>query len=237
MNTDNMAVSGETIDYGPCAFIDAYDPETVFSSIDSRGRYAFGNQPGIAQWNLARFAETLLPLLDSEPQRAIDQAMSVIQNFPALFAEKWTARLRAKLGWLEEEPDDLPLAKEFLDWLTRHSLDYTNSFRRLAAMPLDDADFAAWHSRWQQRRERGIGNDPERRQRADALMRSHNPSVIPRNHRVEEVLSAAVDEGELEPLERLLAALQQPYEDRPEFDTYREPPPSNACRYRTFCGT
>lgn len=242
MNTDNMAVSGETIDYGPCAFIDVYDPATVFSSIDTRGRYAFGNQPGIAQWNLARLAETLLPLIDSDTQRAVDQAMPVIQGFPAVFQEKWTNRLRGKLGWLEAEPGDLALAKEFLDWLARQRLDYTNTLRQLsetppAEAPFTEPEFVAWHERWLQRRERGISADPDRRQQADALMRASNPSRIPRNHRVEEALAAAVDDGELEPLERLLAALQQPYDDRPEFDAYRDPPPPSSCGYRTFCGT
>jgi uncharacterized protein YdiU (UPF0061 family) len=269
MNTDNMAVSGETIDYGPCAFLDTYDPATVFSSIDSRGRYAFGNQPGIAQWNLARLAEALLPLLDSDTKRAVDLAMDVIQGFPAAFEARWTERLRAKLGWLGAEPNDLALAKEFLDLLARHSQDYTNAWRQLtettsgadrsatdssaadrsaanlgtahlgaaATAAFEHPEFAEWLSRWHDRRTRGVQEDPERLQQANALMRSHNPRVIPRNHRVEEALAAAVDEGELEPLERLLAALQQPYDEVSEFNTYREPPPPTACAYRTFCGT
>ncbi len=243
MNTDNMAVSGETIDYGPCAFLDSYDPATVFSSIDTRGRYAFGNQPGIAQWNLARLAETLLPLLDSDTKRAVELAMEVIQGFPTLFQEKWTARLRAKLGWLGAEPSDLALAKEFLDWMTRKQSDYTNTFRNLADSTFADAtlsadpEFSDWRARWLERRERFTQGNPELIQQADSLMRSNNPSVIPRNHRVEEVLAAAVEDGELEPLERLLAALEQPYEDRSEFAAYREPPPPSACGYQTFCGT
>ena len=287
MNTDNMAVSGETIDYGPCAFIDTYDPATVFSSIDTRGRYAFGNQPGIAQWNLARLAETLLPLLDADTQRAVELAMEVIQGFPALFQEKWTNQLRAKLGWLGAEPGDLELAKQFLDRMTRLQSDYTNSFRRLTelsratvtsepvqvepvqaepvrsepvrsepvrsepvrsepvrlgsavsdAMTLDEPEFARWHARWLERRTRGDQGDPERLRQANERMYSSNPSIIPRNHRVEEALAAAVDEGELEPLDRLLAALQQPYDDSPAWAAYREPPPSTACGYRTFCGT
>lgn len=238
MNTDNMAVSGETIDYGPCAFMDAYDPETVFSSIDHGGRYAYGNQPGIGQWNLARFAETLLPLLDPSPQAAIEAATDVLNQFPARFEGYWLTGMRKKLGLQTEEAADDELVRSLLDWMRAARADFTNTFSDLSA---DDAPageayrdgaFQTWYARWQDR----LGRDGRSKVSAGALMRAANPCVIPRNHRVEEALAAA-DRDDLSVLHRLLAVLASPYERDPAVAPYRDPPPADQCGYRTFCGT
>jgi uncharacterized protein YdiU (UPF0061 family) len=234
LNTDNVAVSGETIDYGPCAFMSAYDPATVFSSIDGGGRYAYGNQPNITQWNLARFAETLLPLLDPDPERAVAAATEVLNEFPSRFEAYWLAGMRKKLGLRTAEDGDAGLVQGLLDWMLKARADFTNTLRDLSAAGLpagekyEDADFRAWYARWQER----LG---ESETAAFELMRRVNPAVIPRNHRVEEALAAA-ERDELAPLHRLLAALASPYEDRVEFADYREPPADDRS-YRTFCGT
>ncbi|WP_435008012.1 protein adenylyltransferase SelO [Tundrisphaera lichenicola] len=234
MNTDNVAISGETIDYGPCAFMNAYDPGTVFSSIDSGGRYAYGNQPNIVQWNLARLAETLLPLIDSEPEKAIEKATEILEGFPAVYERYWLAGMRKKLGIETEEARDVELVKSLLNWMQKARADFTNTFRDLSAGEVlaggryGDADFQTWHARWQER----IGGDGA----AYALMRSVNPAVIPRNHRVEEALSAAEEHDDLSVMHRLLEALASPYEAREGFDEYREPPADEG-GYRTFCGT
>ncbi len=238
MNTDNMAISGETIDYGPCAFMNAYHPDTVFSSIDHAGRYAYGNQPAIAQWNLARFAETLLPLIAPEQKEAIAMATEVLNQYPALFEQYWLAGMRAKLGLLNEEAGDLELVQSLLDWMQQAAADFTNTFRDLSADELpsgdryEDPDFRAWHSRWQLRR----GRESRPSTLAHAAMRGVNPAVIPRNHRVEEALAAAEDHDDLSVLHRLLAALATPYEARADNVPYQEPP-ADECGYRTFCGT
>jgi uncharacterized protein YdiU (UPF0061 family) len=238
MNTDNMAVSGETIDYGPCAFMNAYDPATVFSSIDEAGRYAYGNQPAIAQWNLARFAETLLPLLDADPDKAVEMAMGVLNDFPARFDSYWLAGMRKKLGLQTDEADDGELVRALLDWMQKSQADFTNTFRDLSSAepPADcryrDPDFQAWQTRWHARQ----GRDGRPLESAHALMRTVNPAVIPRNHRVEEALAAAEERDDLSVLHRLLSALASPYDDRPELAEYRDPPPDDAS-YRTFCGT
>jgi uncharacterized protein YdiU (UPF0061 family) len=238
MNTDNMAVSGETIDYGPCAFMNAYDPATVFSSIDRSGRYAYRNQPAIAQWNLARFAEALLPLLDPDSDKAVAIASAALNEFPAAFEGYWLAGMRRKLGLQAEEAGDRELAQALLDWMHKAKADFTNTFRDLSAEDTPagdryaDPDFRAWYTRWQERLDRKAGPKAS----AYALMRSVNPAVIPRNHRVEEALSAAADRDDLSVLHDLLAALASPYEDRPEMAKYREPP-ADECGYRTFCGT
>lgn len=237
MNTDNVAVSGETIDYGPCAFMNAYDPTTVFSSIDSAGRYAYGNQPNITQWNLARFAEALLPLIDADQKIAIAAATEVLEEFPAVFERYWLAGMRAKLGLRTEEEADAELVQSLLGWMHKSHADFTNTFRDLSselAPPggkYDDADFRAWHARWQERLARE-GQSPAA---AAALMRSVNPAVIARNHRVEDALAAAEERNDLEPLHSLLAALAAPYEDAADAK-YREAP-ADECGYRTFCGT
>lgn len=239
MNTDNMALSGETIDYGPCAFMNTYDPATVFSSIDHQGRYAFGNQPYIAQWNLARLAETLLPLLHTDSDRSLAVAEEAIQGFAARFQGYWLAGMRKKLGLFTEEPDDAALAQDLLNWMQQTRADYTNTFRGLAAQagneasPSVDAVFATWVNRWQQRLQR----QPQRLDEARQLMLSHNPAYIPRNHQVEAALAAAVKNGDLSVLRRLLAVLAEPYKEVPEHAEFSMPPPASEEDYQTFCGT
>jgi uncharacterized protein YdiU (UPF0061 family) len=238
MNTDNMAISGETIDYGPCAFMDAYDPKTVFSSIDHDGRYAYGNQPYIAQWNLVRFAETLLPLIDADQDKAIARAKEVIEDFPAVYEGHWLAGMRKKLGLGSAEDGDKELVQSLRDWMEKSNADFTNTFRDLSADALphadryEDAEFRAWHTRWQDRLSRE-GRSPAA---VSADMRSVNPAVIPRNHRVEDALAAASDRDDLEPLGELLAVLASPFELSPGMSRYAEPQPAG-CGYRTFCGT
>jgi serine/tyrosine/threonine adenylyltransferase len=244
MNTDNMALSGETIDYGPCAFMDGYDPATVFSSIDRRGRYAFANQAGIAQWNLARFAETLLPLLDPEPEAALTMAEAAIHGFPAMFGRYWRAAMGAKLGFAADEPGDVDLVDSLLAWMHGVGADYTNTFRDLASRNCVDAPatvnpafqdpaFTAWHLRWRERLNRQ-GDDIDA---AVRRMRAANPAVIPRNHRVEEAIAAAVGFGNLDPAHRLLEVLADPYDSSLEDSDYRRPAPPDQHVYQTFCGT
>jgi uncharacterized protein YdiU (UPF0061 family) len=266
MNTDNMAISGETIDYGPCAFVEAYDPAAVFSSIDGHGRYAFGNQPDIAGWNLARLAETLLPLLSEDQEKAIAMATEVLVAFPVQYRRYLLRGQRAKLGLRRDKPEDdgadTALAQDWLSLLHDERVDFTLGWRRLADAAAGDeaplrALFAdakglgteglgtealdAWLARWRARcaSEDGAGNDSAMTGIARATaMRSVNPMVIARNHRVEEALAAASNDGNLEPFERLLAALRRPYDEAPELAPYAEPAPAavTAC-YRTFCGT
>ncbi len=257
MNTDNMAISGETIDYGPCAFVEAYDPATVFSSIDSRGRYAFGNQPDIACWNLARFAEALLPLLSDDSEQAVALATEVIVAFPAQYRAHLLRGQRAKLGLRRGEPDDdrvdAALAADWLTLLHAQRIDFTLGWRRLADAAAGDesllralfADPCApddWLVRWRARcasEDDGAVQDSAAAgiERAGA-MRRVNPYVIARNHRVEEALAAASDGGDLAPFERLLDALKRPYDEADELAPYAEPASAavTAC-YRTFCGT
>jgi serine/tyrosine/threonine adenylyltransferase len=236
MNTDNMAISGETIDYGPCAFMNVYHPETVFSSIDRGGRYAYGNQPHIAQWNLARFAETLLPLFDPDGDKAVALAMEVLNDFPRQFQEDWQAGLRKKLGLQTDLPGDVELIESLLDWMVNSRADFTNTFRDLSeshpptGQRYADPQFQDWFVRWKSR----LG--PGCHATAATFMRSVNPAVIPRNHRVEEALRAAEDEDDLGPLHRLLDALSVPFETRGDFSEYRDPPEDES-GYRTFCGT
>jgi uncharacterized protein YdiU (UPF0061 family) len=239
MNTDNMSICGETIDYGPCAFMDAYDPATVFSSIDHGGRYAYGNQPHMAQWNLTRFGETLLPLLNEDTRKAVGLVREAIQTFPELFRSAWLSGMRAKLGLFTQEPDDLSLVKDLLAGMEETRADYTNTLRALAsAAPqqtpaLRTPALSKWLSRWQAR----LMRQPQDLDAARSLMRTHNPSVIPRNHIVEEVLESATNHDEYAPLERLLTVLSSPYEERRDEDPYRQPPDPSAEPYQTFCGT
>lgn len=230
MNTDNMTISGETIDYGPCAFMDTFDPKTVFSSIDSGGRYAYGNQPAVAGWNLARFAEALLPLIADEQDRGIALATASLQDFPRQYATAWTAGMRQKLGLSDDVDDEVvgKLAEDLLEHLERDQVDYTSFFRRLSATARGDAALAFgddWAARW-------LALEPD----AEAMDRV-NPVYIPRNHLVEEALAAAAAD-DVGPLERLLAAITSPYEERPGFERYAEPAPEEfgGC-YQTFCGT
>ncbi len=238
MNTDNMTISGETIDYGPCAFMDAYDPETVFSSIDRRGRYAYGNQPVIAGWNLARFAESLLPLLHDNEDQAVKLAQEIISNFTAMYQSNWLAGMRAKLGLFNEEAEDEALINDLLSMMKKYRADYTNTFRTLTLNTLKDADlfgsseFAEWHKLWQERLER----QQESKDASNELMRNTNPAIIPRNHRVEEALEAAVEKGDYSVMERLLAVLSNPYAYFTEQAEYCTVPVSTT-PYRTFCGT
>lgn len=244
MNTDNMTLSGETIDYGPCAFMDDYDPATVFSSIDRQGRYAFANQARIGQWNLARLAETLLPLLHPEPETALAQAEEAIGRFPARFSAHWHATMRAKLGLGNEEAGDEALGDALLEWMQRTGADYTNTFRDLSAPAAitspasvnaasGDPEFEAWHTRWRER----LGRQPGGAEDALQRMRAANPAVIPRNHRVEEALAAAVETGDLGPARRLLDALIDPCDERLDDSEYRQPPAPEQRVYQTFCGT
>ena len=239
MNTDNMALSGETIDYGPCAFMDSYDPATVFSSIDHDGRYSYGNQSQITQWNLARFAETLLPLLHEDQEKAILLAQEAITSFPELFRRYHTSGMRAKLGLFTEEGEDITLMKDLLTCLHQSHADYTKTFRDLGAILLPDAPlyhdavFTEWYQRWQDR----LARQPQSAGESRTLMLAHNPAVIPRNHRVEEALKAAVEWGDFTVMERLLDALSRPYDDSSEHGRYRLPPEPAEQRYQTFCGT
>jgi uncharacterized protein YdiU (UPF0061 family) len=261
MNTDNMTISGETIDYGPCAFVEAYDPAAVFSSIDRRGRYAFGNQPDIARWNLARLAESLLPLLSDDPEQARSQAMQVLDEFPARYRRELLIGQRAKLGLRAvegaDDAADAALADDWLALLHAGRIDFTLAWRRLAdaaagdAAPLralfadasSEASPDAWLARWRERCAREDEGRPEggaaSAQERAARMRRVNPWVIPRNHRVEEALAAASAEvPDLGPFERLLEALRHPFDELPERARYAEPAPAEVTAgYRTYCGT
>ena len=237
MNTDNMAISGETIDYGPCAFLDAYHPDQVFSAIDQQGRYAYANQPGIAQWNLTRFAETLLPLMDDDSERAIQKAGDVIQPFLGDFETRLVDHLRAKIGLVNQEPDDGALLNRLLGAMQAAGADFTVSFRRLADAAeqglCEVAGLDAWLPQWQARLQR----DPQPAAERAAAMRRVNPAYIPRNHRVEAALQAATDDGDFRPFEQLLAILQRPFDEQPEVVAYQQPPEAHERVRNTFCGT
>ena len=258
MNTDNMTISGETIDYGPCAFMEAYDPAAVFSSIDHGGRYAYSNQPHIARWNLARLAEALLPLMaDSDDeaavQRAVAEATEVIDAFPAWYAQALLAGQRAKLGLQRAgaalDESDRALAADWLALMQAQQVDFTLGWRRLAdAAAGDDAPLRAllaepaaadaWLARWQARCATEDQGAPQAARERAARMRGANPWLIPRNHRVEEALAAASADGELGPFERLLEALRQPCAENPAHARHAEPAPAAVtARYQTFCGT
>jgi uncharacterized protein YdiU (UPF0061 family) len=240
MNTDNMTISGETIDYGPCAFLDAFDPATVYSSIDTGGRYAYGNQPVVAEWNLARLAEALLPLLHDDEERAIELAVETLGGFRPQYSAAWSAGMRVKLGLPHTDETDTAspvggLVQELLTLLQASHVDHTSFFRHLAAAARGDAEpargqfldlarFDDWTERW-----RALGPDPEAMDRV-------NPVYIPRNHLVEEALTAAT-EGDLEPLDRLLTAVSAPFDERVGLERYAEPAPKDFGDYRTFCGT
>lgn len=238
MNTDNMTISGETIDYGPCAFMDTYDPATVFSSIDREGRYAYGNQPYIGGWNLARFAETLLPLLHEDEEEAIEVAKAEISQFMKLYQQNWLTGMREKLGLFNEEKEDETLIPELLKLMEKHRADYTNTFLALTfekfeGMNLFDTDeFKNWKDKWVAR----LGRQEQSKADSQDLMRNSNPAVIPRNHRVEEALAAAVN-GDYSVMERFLAVLSNPYAHSADQAAYAKPPEPSTRPYRTFCGT
>ena len=246
MNTDNSSISGETIDYGPCAFMDAYDPNAVFSAIDRSGRYAFSNQPRIAQWNLARLAETLLPLIDPDPEKAVEPAREVIQTMLAGFETHWLANMRAKLGLQSEQAADRTLARDLLEIMHRGGADFTVTFRRLCDTAEADPDSAtvrdgfsdpaaydAWADRWKVR----LVEEKTTTAEQAALMRRSNPARIPRNHRIEEAIQAAVTADDFGPFERLGLALREPYADEETFREFEAPPTEAQMVRRTFCGT
>ncbi|WP_088042734.1 YdiU family protein [Bacillus sp. EAC] len=239
MNTDNMTISGETIDYGPCAFMDTYDPATVFSSIDVQGRYAYGNQPQMAGWNLARFAETLLPLIHENEEQALELAQNVISEYPKMYHLNWLTGMRAKLGLKNEEEDDETLIKDLLSMMQKSKADYTNTFRALTLEKFDDSvlfgtsDFLKWHELWQAR----IGRQQDSKDVARELMQKSNPAVIPRNHRVEAALEAAVEKSDYSVMEKLLKVLAAPYVHTSQKDEYCKLPEQSDRPYQTYCGT
>lgn len=247
MNTDNMALSGETIDYGPCAFMDTYHPATVFSSIDHHGRYAYANQPPIAHWNLSCLASAMLPILHTDEAQAIAIALEILDTFPAVFQTHWRQALRAKLGLVNEEPGDAELAEHLLATMQEHALDFTNTFRDLSrALDTDDSaptspesfgalHFAlnAWKPRWHER----LRRQPQSLQEAQALMRRSNPAFIPRNHKVEEALAAATTHSDMSLVEKLLNVLAHPFTDDDALSEFSATPSPSVCRYQTFCGT
>jgi uncharacterized protein YdiU (UPF0061 family) len=246
MNTDNTSISGETIDYGPCAFMDHYDPATVFSSIDEMGRYAYANQPRIALWNLTRLAECLLPLFSDDQEKAIAEAQAILGEFPEKFTGAYQTGLRAKIGLFTKRDGDEALVQDLLDAMAKSRADFTLTFRRLSDAALDAADdenvrklfadpaaFDEWARRWQQR----IADEPQSAAERQAAMRSVNPAFIPRNHRVEAVIQAAVNHDDYAPFEELLTVLSKPYEDQPAFSAYADPPMPEQRVLQTFCGT
>jgi uncharacterized protein YdiU (UPF0061 family) len=246
MNTDNMAVSGETIDFGPCAFMDAFDPATVFSSIDEHGRYSFANQPNAALWNLARFAETLLPLIDADTPRAIAAATEAIAGFESQFKDGWLNGMRRKLGLSTAEPGDRQLAEDLLAAMHRSRADFTLCFRALCdaagaarsdqsvrAQFVNGGDYDAWAPHWRARLSREAIS---LKARAES-MQGANPAYIPRNHRVEQVIVAAVERGDFAPFEEFSQVLAAPYTERAAYAGYANPPRPEERVLRTFCGT
>ena len=237
MNTDNMSISGETIDYGPCAFMDIYDPQTVFSSIDKMGRYAYCNQPVITKWNLSRFAECLIPLINKDQKKAIELATEMIDTFEKKYEEKWLNMMRDKLGLFGIDNKDKFLILDLLTWMHQKKVDYTNTFCHLMNFEIKDNqsfkdnDFQSWKTRWQERLKIN-NNSPEKYMN---LMRSVNPLIIPRNHIVEEVLDKA-NNNDLNPLNKFLAILKKPYSEQKGILDYQVPSSSNE-KYQTFCGT
>ena len=237
MNTDNMTVSGETIDYGPCAFMDSYDPKTVFSSIDRTGRYAYCNQPVITKWNLARFAECLIPLIDKDQNKAIKIASEIIDSFEKKYEEKWMSMMRNKLGLSGSDDNDKYLILDLLTWMHEKKADYTNTFCHLMNLIpkknklYDESTFIDWKQRWKERLLKN-NNTPIK---YNELMRNNNPLVIPRNHKIEEVLEAA-ENNDLKPLNKILEILSKPYIEQEEIYDYQSPSTSSE-KYQTFCGT
>jgi uncharacterized protein YdiU (UPF0061 family) len=238
MNTDNVSIAGETIDYGPCAFMDAYNPETVFSSIDHQGRYAYGRQPQIGGWNMARLGEAMMTLFSDDQDDALKQANESLQTYQPHFGRELMVGLRRKLGLFTEQENDGELAQDFLNLLADHGTDFTQAFRRLGdgtarGLFEEPATFDAWATRWRAR----TAAEPQDEATRRAAMQAANPIYIPRNHRVEAALSAAIEDGDYGPFEELQAVLANPYDERPEFAAYAEPPDASQSAYRTFCGT
>lgn len=239
MNTDNMTISGETIDYGPCAFMDIYSPETVFSSIDTYGRYAYGNQPYIAAWNLSRFAETLLPLIHGDQDVAVSMAQKEVTKFNDIYKENWLAGMRNKLGINNEEPEDETLIESLLSLMEKYKADFTNIFRILTLnldskeVMLNNDEFKSWHKKWLERLVRNQASEINCHQ----LMKRNNPAIIPRNHRVEEALKMAEEQGNYYTMDKLLEVLKDPYAYSPEQEEYTTLPGPTNQPYVTFCGT
>jgi uncharacterized protein YdiU (UPF0061 family) len=240
LNTDNVALSGETIDYGPCAFMDRYDPDTTFSSIDRHKRYAFAKQSHITQWNMARLAEALLPVLHPEEDRALELANTAIHSFLDPFESDWISGMRSKLGLFTAEPEDTAVIKSLLTWMEQSEADYTNTFLALTRAQalenplLPDPGFQDWHAQWKARRTR----QPQTSQEVLSVMQAHNPVLIPRNHRVEEALAAASDQGDMNPFQRLLTALATPFDhSAPIPEELTQPAPRSDTPYQTYCGT
>ena len=239
MNTDNMTISGETIDYGPCAFMDNYHPDTVYSSIDHDGRYAYANQPHIAQWNLARFAETLMPILHEDIETAAIIAQEIIEEFPSLFKETWVSMMRDKLGLIGQEKEDIDLIDHLLKWMQKHNADYTNTFRDLISTPprlsekYNSQEFNDWYSRWQQRLDRNNGTQKQ----SIRLMCANNPVFIPRNHNVEHAISLAENNSDFSKVHELVNVLSLPYKEKAEFSIFKNPPKPEELIHQTFCGT
>ena len=237
MNTDNMTISGETIDYGPCAFMDTYDPKTVFSSIDQNGRYAYCNQPGITKWNLARFAECLIPFFERDQKKAIQIATETINDFEKKYEEKWMNMMRSKLGLSGLDNKDKPLILDLLTWMHEKKADYTNTFCHLMNLDpkkekiFEDSKFIVWKKRW---KERLLKND-NNQIKSKELMKNNNPLVIPRNHKIEEALEAA-ELNDMEPINKILEILKNPYDKQSEIIDYQYPSKSFE-NYQTFCGT
>ncbi|MFB7140199.1 YdiU family protein [Gottfriedia sp. NPDC056225] len=238
MNTDNMTISGETIDYGPCAFMDTYDPATVFSSIDLRGRYAYGNQPKMAGWNLARFAETVLPLLHDDQEKALEIAQDAISEYPIAYVDNWVAGMRKKIGLFNEEEQDKSLIDELLEIMEKNKADYTNTFRALSYGQQDEplfetTEYKKWENQWQKR----LNRQSESKEESLQLMKDNNPTVIPRNHRVEEALEAATKDGDYSVMEKLIKVLSNPFVKSKEQVNYCSLPPDPDRPYQTYCGT
>ena len=237
MNTDNMSISGETIDYGPCAFMDIYDPKTVFSSIDKMGRYAYCNQPMITKWNLARFAESLLPLIDDNLEKALELATNSINSFEKKYEEKWINMMKNKLGLIGADSNDKSLILDLLTWMHEQKVDYTNTFCHLMGYDIKDKkyknkNFLKWKERWNARLHKNKNKSFEI---SLELMKKNNPLVIPRNHKVEEVLKAA-EKNNLDPLNKILEVLSNPYSDQKSLADFQYPNNSIE-KYQTFCGT
>jgi uncharacterized protein YdiU (UPF0061 family) len=236
MNTDNMTVSGETIDYGPCAFMDQYHPQTVFSSIDQHGRYSYNNQPRITKWNLARFAECIIPLIDKNEESAIKIATETIDNFQNIYENKWLNMMRDKLGLFGKDKNDLKLINDLLHWMNSNQADYTNTFCHLMNVNSNndskykDKNFINWFQQWESRVLVNNGST----EKSINLMKKNNPTVVPRNHKVEEALEAA-NNNDLSLTKKLLSILDKPYDNQNDIENYQSP--SNNNEYQTFCGT
>jgi len=239
MNTDNMTISGETIDYGPCAFMDIYDPETVFSSIDHQGRYAYMNQPGITKWNLFRFAETLIPLIDGNEKKSIEIAQTTVNKFSILYEEYWLNMMRGKIGLFGNDKEDKNLINNLLLWMKKNKADYTNTFYSLMKKKIkedkvfDNFEFINWYKKWEIRLEK----NKRTLESSFNLMKKNNPVVIPRNYKVEEALDSANNNLNLKLFDSLFEVSQKPYTDRSEIKNYQKPPIANGKIYKTYCGT